>query len=342
MTPHTVEHPYLQFNGNSGYSRHGDTVSLFADRIDNLNSAGITSGDLALQLWACQTPYTGGSLTGWKLAELLPGNLQADHFLAPVRSSVAASLPESGDYAIVLVLAEWDGGGFNLIHDFHNYPDRDVFLHPCLDGLVGYRFVDEGRLLVNVGCIRNPRDPNNQSGTLSLELWALPEPYVTGDFAGHALGGVTLGSLAGGANWNDCAYDLGITPPPAGAYTLVMMLREWVGNGYVTRDHCNFQDQVTFPIATSSPRASEAVIADASLGHAMDTAQSPEQAGETSVAGHSDDTVPNSGALPPENIKTARATQVSRNDPAWIVFDNLKSFARHFMDRLKQWHSRRH
>jgi hypothetical protein len=49
-----------------------------------------------------------------------------DHFLAPVRSSVPASLPESGDYAIVLVIAEWDGEWFNHIHDFHNYPDRDV------------------------------------------------------------------------------------------------------------------------------------------------------------------------------------------------------------------------
>jgi hypothetical protein len=51
----------------------GSETSLFADRIDNLNDAGITSGDLVLQLWARQAPYTGGSLTGWKLAEFQPG-----------------------------------------------------------------------------------------------------------------------------------------------------------------------------------------------------------------------------------------------------------------------------
>jgi hypothetical protein len=75
MTPHTVEHPYIQFNGTSGYARHGDTVSLFAERIDNLSTAGVTSGNLSLQLWACQSPYTGGSLSGWKLAEFPPGRV---------------------------------------------------------------------------------------------------------------------------------------------------------------------------------------------------------------------------------------------------------------------------
>jgi len=342
MAPHTVKHPYLQLNGNSGYSRNGDTVSLFVDRIDNLNNAGITSGDLALQLWACQMPYTGGNLAGWKLAEFQPGILQAEHFLGPVRSSVPASLPESGDYAIVLVIAEWDGEGFNLIHDFHNYPNRDVFLHPRLDGLVGYRFVDEGRLLVDIGCIHNPRDPDNRSGTLSIELWALPEPYVAGNFAGHALGGVTLGSLAGGANWHDCAYELEITPPPEGTVSLVLMLREWVGNGYVTRDHCNFQHQVTFPVIASSPLASETGIAAASPGQVTNTPQTPEQADEAGLFGHIGGTGAEHGTLPPKDREPVRATEESRNDAARVMFDKLKCIARHLMDRLEKRLSPRH
>ena len=98
-------------------------MSLFADRIDNLNSAVITSGSLALQLWACPAPCNGGVFTGWKLAELLLGILQANHFQAPVKSDVPANLPESEDYAIVLVIAKGDGEGFNIIHDFHNCPE---------------------------------------------------------------------------------------------------------------------------------------------------------------------------------------------------------------------------
>jgi|GEM_PF-3595787 len=333
MTPHTVEYPYIQFNGNSGYTRNSDTVSLFADRIDNLNNTGLTSGNLTLQLWACQAPYTGGSLTGWKLAELPLGVLQANHFLAPVQSDVPAHSPESGDYAIALVIAEWDGEGFNRIHDVHNYPDRDVFLHPHLEGLVGYRSVDEGRLIVDVERIHNPRDPNNLSGTLSLELWALPEPYVTGDFAGHALAGVTLGTLEGGASRCDCTFDLEIIPPPAGTYTLVLMLREWIGNGYVTRDHSSFSTRVTFPIVTSATPSSEPVIAEKSPGQATNTAQSPEHAAHAVVTGN---IAQKTESPPSQDFEQTRATPESNSVPTQVVFDNLKRFAQRLLDRVKQ------
>lgn len=333
MTPHTVEYPYIQFNGTSSYARHGDTVSLLADRIDNLNNTGITSGNLALQLWACQAPYTGGDLTGWKLAELPLGVLQANHFLAPIQSDIPAYFPESGDYAIALVIAEWDGEGFNHIHDVHNYPNRDVFLHPRLEGLVGYRCVDEGHLVVNVGGIHNPRYPNNVSGTLSLELWALPEPYLAGDFAGHALAGVILGSLEGGASRQDCTFELEINPPPAGTYTLVLMLREWIGNGYITRDHSNFSTRVTFPIVISATQSSEPVITDKSLGRVANTAQSPEQAAHAVVAGSIAHKIE---SLPSPDFEQTCATQESNSVSTQVLFDNLKRFAQRFLDRIKQ------
>jgi hypothetical protein len=335
MTPHAIEFPYIQFNGNSGYARHGDMVSLSAERIDNLNSAGITSGNLALQLWACQAPYSGGNLAGWKLAEFPLGALQANHFLAPVKSDVPANLPESGDYAIALVIAEWDGEGFNRIHDFHNYPKRDVFLHPRFDGLTGYRSVDGGRIAVDVERIHNPRDPDNMSGTLSLELWALPEPYVRGDFAGHALAAVTLGSLAGGSTWQNCAYELEISPPPAGSYTLVLMLREWVGNGYVTRDHSSLQHRMTFPLVASASQASEPVIADAALGQFANTAQSPQQAGEPSVAARA----AGAGPPPPKDAQQTHAAQRREDVSALAILDNLKNlkrFAERLLNKIKQ------
>ena len=261
MIPHTVEHPYIHFKGNSGYTRHGDRISLFADRIDNSADSGAPSSDLVLQLWACQAPYQGGPLSGWKLAELPLGVLQADHYLAAVDADTQASLPAAGDYAITLVIAEWDGTGFNRIHDYHNYSNRDLFLHPRFDGPVGYRCVEAGRVVAEAGRIHNPRSPDNISGTLALELWALPEPYAGGAFTGHALAAATLGSLAGGASWQDCVYELELTPPPAGTYTLTLMLREWNGDGYVTRDHVNFASPVTFPLVTAGPPADNSVAA---------------------------------------------------------------------------------
>jgi DNA uptake protein ComE-like DNA-binding protein len=86
------------------------------------------------------------------------------------------------------------------------------------------------------------------SGTLALELWALPHRYEGGGFEGFALASVTLGSLAGGARWQGGSYDLALLVPPAGTYYLVLMLREWNGSGYVTRDFSNFSQTVTFPL----------------------------------------------------------------------------------------------
>lgn len=283
MHPNTVEHPYIHINGNSGYSRHGDTVSLFADSIDNANNADVSSDNLALQLWACQTPYNGGNLEGWKLAEFQLGPLQANHQLASIKSELQANFPESGDFAIALVIAEWDGEGFNRVHDFHNYPNRDVFIHPRLEGSVGYYCVDERRVIVDVGRIYNPRDRDNSSGTLALELWALPAPYTGGTFEGHALAGIKLGSLAGGESWQDCAYDLEMAPPPAGSYTLALMLREWVGNGYVTRDHTNFAYPCTFPIDTPEPETSEMLEVDSARGQVASTGQSTDQGSATKL-----------------------------------------------------------
>ena len=289
MPPHTVENAFIQIKGNSGYSRHGDTVSLFADRIDNLSTSGFTSSSLALQLWACQSPYNGGSLTGCKFAELPLGILKSNHFIAPVRSDVPAYFPESGDYAIVLVIAEWDGEGFNFVHDFQNYPDRDVFFHPRLEGLVGYRLLDHDRLVVDVECIHNPRNPDNTSGTLSLELWALSEPYVTGDFSGHALAGITLGTVRGGERMHNSSYALAISPPSTGSYTLVLMLREWTGSGYITRDHTSFRDPVTFPLVTPALLSSEAVTAYSDDEEARNAAQSPDAVPVATGAGHTKD-----------------------------------------------------
>lgn len=334
MTAHTIEYPFIRFNGNKGYSRDGDTVTLFADRIDNLNSTGITSGSLALQLWACPAPYDGGVLTGWKLAEFPLGVLQANHFMSPVKSDVPAMLPESGDYTMVLAVAEWDGEGFNLIHDYHSYADRDSFLHPCLDGLVGYHCIDNGRLVVNVERIQNPRDPHNMSGTLSLELWALGEPYVVGDFAGHALAGITLGALAGGASWLDCSYELGLSPPPPGTYTLVLMLREWVGNGYVTRDHSNFRDRVTFPFITSSPSSCANVITEGFPGEVGNAAQAPAPAAVSVIAGP--DVGHETGLPSLKDAGQASPSQERASNSVMALLADVKSFTQWVLERIKQ------
>jgi hypothetical protein len=336
MTPHTVEHPYIQLHGTSRYSRHGDTISLFAERIDNLNSAGGTSGNLALQFWACRSPYTGGALTGWKLADYPLGTLASGHFLASVEAEVPASAPESGNFSITLVVAEWDGEGFNLVHDFHNYPVPDVFIHPRLEGVLGYRCVDEQHLVIDIERIHNPRDPYNLSGSLSLELWALTEPYTGGDFRGHALAGITLGTLNGGASWQDCAYDTEITLPPPGTYTLALMLREWVGNGYVTRDHCNFDLQVTFPIEIKETHSTATPGTEEAIGQAAEPEQFFEQTRDTIEAGEIGNPDQENVCLATQDIECTPVVKKDESLSVWLLLDDWKQFTRQLWGKIRK------
>ncbi|WP_430460233.1 ComEA family DNA-binding protein [Thalassolituus sp. LLYu03] len=108
-----------------------------------------------------------------------------------------------------------------------------------LDGGCGYRIHDD-RVVVNIGRILSDRDDANLSGTLSIELWALHQPYSGGGFRGMALAGTRIGELLGGHMLTNCEYDLIFQAPPAGLWHLCLMLREWNGCFFETVDYVNF------------------------------------------------------------------------------------------------------
>lgn len=96
------------------------------------------------------------------------------------------------------------------------------------------------RILIQLDEIHNHRDQGDISGTLSIELWALSQPYNGGSFDGIALAGTRIGELLDRHYLSNCRYDLLFQEPPAGTWHLVLMLREWTGNGFETRDQINF------------------------------------------------------------------------------------------------------
>lgn len=108
-----------------------------------------------------------------------------------------------------------------------------------LSGSCGYR-IDNDRVLVQVDGIANNRGQGDLSGTLAVELWALDGPYSGGDFEGIGLAATLIGEVAGQYRLSDCRYDLLFCQPPAGTWHLTLMLREWTGAGYQTRDFVNF------------------------------------------------------------------------------------------------------
>jgi DNA uptake protein ComE-like DNA-binding protein len=239
----TVQTPAVQLARLSrphGYRLDGDTVHLNA--MFALLDPAAHERSWALQLWACpDAPSSAQDLAGHIVAEVpLPpmGELadETEHF----EVSAFALPPAGGDeHVMVLVLASGRPGQFDDVHDFAVYPSRQLFVQPRISGNVGYR-IDGARVQVSVECVENPRTEANRSGTLSLELWALSAPFAGGRFQGYDLAGVEIGSINGQNEWALQPIDLEFTPPPAGAWQIVLMLREWTASGFVTRDFTNF------------------------------------------------------------------------------------------------------
>ncbi len=114
----------------------------------------------------------------------------------------------------------------------------------ALRGQCGYA-VNGNQIVINVDEIANDRDEFNVSGTLSLELWALDHVYQGGDFYGYCMAGTELGVVNGQYCLRNSHRELEFQPPPAGTWTLVLMLREWENGSFVTRDYLNFFEPYT-------------------------------------------------------------------------------------------------
>lgn len=234
---------------NHGYSIEGDSVHLHADIIvyDALTADAY---EWSLQLWACDGAFSGGQIIGHVVAEIGIGSLAGFGGMpSPVHATIAFNPPVGGGtFTMVLLLVARPGD----IHGYANYPRTETFLVPRVRGHVGYR-LDGRRVMLEVAAIENPRDESNLSGTLALELWALSQPYSGGPFNGAPLAAAVLGTLAGRSEWNPPSLDLTFKSPPDGTWYLCLMLREWTGTGYTTRDFTNFAEPVTYTAAPPAP-----------------------------------------------------------------------------------------
>jgi len=236
-----------------GYRLDGDTAHLHA-RLTVLAPAAYERA-WALQLWACPSaPTRAQELAGHLVAEIaLPPLAEIADQAEPFHFMTFAWPPAGQqEQVMALVLASGAPGQFHLIHDLAVYPCHQQFIQPRMSGAIDYR-LEGGRAHLSVQRVENPRPAGNQSGTLSLELWALSVPFTGGDFVGHHLAGVEIGSLSGQGELTPPPFDLAFVPPPPGDWQLVLMLREWAGGGFLTRDFTNFATRFVWPPAPSAP-----------------------------------------------------------------------------------------
>jgi competence protein ComEA len=251
-----------------GYAIEGDLVRLNAEVATVRRDASGTSEvanpasarDWALQLWACDDPHRGGPVSGIKIAEApiaLPvGTPDEAHHL---HTDAFARLPaDRKDYAMVLVLASGTGSALEQVHDYANFPARQPFFVPHLDGAIGYQ-IDGSEVTLRAGRVTNPRSTDNRSGSLVLELRALTHAGASG-LDGHVLASAPLGRLEGQASFEGVEIRAAYAAPPAGEWPLALVLVEYTSEGFLARDSFRFPVAAT-PMPTElapSPAVSPA------------------------------------------------------------------------------------
>ena len=238
------------FGTSHGYRFEADHVALTASF--NIRTPAAHQRTWALQLWACPcAPTMPAELQGQLVASVsLPPLAEiADPVETFTVNTVAIPPAGQGDHTMVLALVAVAANGRTAgeIHDLAVYSRRETFALPRLvDGNIAG--LAAGQLVITAGAIENPRDAGNTSGTLSLELWALDAAYSGGDFTGWPVAGMVLGTLAGQSRWTGLNFPMTADLPRENS-RLVLMLREWNGTRYLTRDYTNLSEAFVAPVA---------------------------------------------------------------------------------------------
>jgi len=246
-----------KLGANHGYQFNSDTVTLNA--MFSVQNAAAHQRAWALQLWACpEVPKEAAALS-------VRGHLVASIALPPIGeiadetegfsvTGVASTPAGRAENVMVLALVAARDGRFTDVQDFAVYSRSETFLQPRFASVAGYR-IENDRIMLDVERIENPREAENISGTLSLELWATKDAYRGGNFERQPLSGVPFDGLSGQHEYARRYFDLPFVAPTAGSWNLVLMLREWTAAGFVTRDYVNFEQRYTVnaPQAAAEP-----------------------------------------------------------------------------------------
>lgn len=149
--------------------------------------------------------------------------------------------------------------------------------HPAFRGTSSYQIADN-RIQFLIDEIANPRAEGDISGTLSVELWALTQPYNGGGFDGVVVAGTQVGEIFGQHFIANSQHSLDFQEPPVGSWQLTLMLREWTGSEFVTRDSINFPTRyVTQPVASTPETITidEPVVIEASASDVAEPKAEP-------------------------------------------------------------------
>ena len=121
----------VEFGGTVSYTFNDTTARLTADRIQNFDTSG-SSGSLRLELWAATSPYSGGTFTGYKLAQASLGILPYNNYYSMVDiDGIAFNPPPDGTWIFILFVTEYTG---SVLNDGYSIDDWVNFAMPVVIG----------------------------------------------------------------------------------------------------------------------------------------------------------------------------------------------------------------
>jgi nitrogen fixation protein len=153
-----------------------------------------------------------------------------------------------------------DIAGGHAIYDSGTSVTGGVTLY--MQGSVSYSYAGTS-LNLQVTRVQNDGAAGSVSGTLRLELWAMPQHYDNGLPTGsRQLGYYTFQNvLSAGYGFPNVNVNTTFTSPPNGAYYVALLLTEFTGSsgsGYTIRDFREFDNQIVIgnpaaPSITAQP-----------------------------------------------------------------------------------------
>ncbi len=208
----------------SGIDWTSDTVDIQVAKVANTASS-VTSGSLEIQLWFSTSPYSGGSLTGYKVASFpLPASctigqaqLAAGQGCSSINSgTISATPPPPGTYYAVLALEEYSStcttnGGYCIDNGIQLQNQETVptqtgggggsggsggssgtYGNAQLTGNISFNNIDWTANTADLQVAGITDTGNVTTGTLELEVWYTTTPYSSGTINGHKVASYRL------------------------------------------------------------------------------------------------------------------------------------------------------
>lgn len=242
----------------SGWEISGSQIRIHTARVDNLGFSGV-SGSLRLQIWATNTPYSGGTIIGYEIGTLDLPTLQAGFHFPNISDYVSYFQPPYGNYYTTMTLEEYVGfsQGY-VIRDFRTFqgtsllgtapppppPPVQTFGLIDLAGPVSYSFT-QSQITAQAADVSN-YNLSGISGTLRLRLWATKKKYKGGSILGWVIFSQEIGQLGAGYHLSNLSYTQQLIRPPSRKYRVTLTLEEFGPNGYSIVDYITFPGKQKF------------------------------------------------------------------------------------------------